>query len=118
ALRIDHPGERRTRVRLRECAEQLRTDGALPVVGHHDDIVLRALAEDEVADTARAGGIRPAVGLPIEADDLLLMGDDARLLRGLAGARHHDAVGGNLERPEGVAEALAGDIAPDDPAGR
>ena len=75
------------------------------------------MAEHEVAHAPRARTVQRGGGFPVEADDLLMVGDDAGLLDGLAVAGDDDAVGRRPEGAERPPEVLSRGVVPDDPTG-
>ncbi len=118
ALRIDDPGERRARVGLRERREQVRPDHALGVVRHHHHVAACAPAQHEVAYPARPRPVEHARRLVVEAHHLLLVRDDARLLRRARLVRDDDALGAGAERAQRGGERPPRRVVAHDPARR
>jgi len=86
------------------------------VVGHDEHVVPRVLTQDEVPDAPHARAVGPGPGLAIEPHDLLVMRDDARLLRRRPRARDDDSGRVRAARAQRRDEPVAGGIPPDDAA--
>src|SRR5579885_1732308 len=99
ALGIDEPGKRLPAVHVGERVQELGVDRALAVIRHDEHVGRRAGTQHEVPQPPADGAI-DGRDFPIEADHLLVAGDDAGLLRGLAPRDHDHPVGARTARPK------------------